>query len=83
MLKSVSEAWTKTIGLIWGDQTLAESSLLKRTEQAEAAYRTAAARLQEANEREDDKAIEVALRDLNAHRSELNRLRREAAAKRP
>jgi hypothetical protein len=81
MLKGVSEAWTKTIGLIWGDQTLAESSLLKRAEKAHAHRKQAAQRLREVDEH-DAEAKAAALRDLNAWTAECKRLSDESAAKR-
>lgn len=88
MLESLVAAWNSTMDVakkvmdrIWGEQTAQESSLMKRAEKAEAEYRAAAQRLREATDRDDDKAKSVALRDVNAWRSELNRLRDEAASK--
>jgi hypothetical protein len=89
MLELILAAWKGTTDLVnkvlermWGEQTAQESSLMKRAEKAEAEYRAAAQRLREANDSGNDKSKAVALRDLNAWRSELNRLRDEAASKR-
>ncbi len=80
--KSTVDAASLVMKRLWGDQTSQEASLMKRAEQAEAEFRTASARLREANARGDEKAKSVALSDCNSWKSELTRLHAEAAAKR-
>lgn len=89
MFDSIVAAWKETmavtnkvLGRIWGDQTSQESSLMKRAEHAEQELRAAKVRLEEANSRGDTAAKVAELLAVNSWRSELNRLRDEASAKR-
>ena len=79
--KATMEAVTKGISLIWGDQTLAESSLQKRAEKAAANRQQAKDDLRKVNS-DDVAAYHEALARLNAYDAECKRLQREAAAKR-
>ena len=80
--KSTMDAMTKVIGLVYGEQTLDESSLRKRADKAEAERAAAARRLQEANASGNDKAKAEALTALNSWTAECKRLSDEAASKR-
>jgi cellobiose-specific phosphotransferase system component IIA len=89
MFESIVAAWgstmqvaTKVLDRIWGSQTSQESSLMKRAEHAATEYHAARARLIAANAREDLQETTQAVSELNKWRSELNRLKDEAAAKR-
>jgi hypothetical protein len=72
----------KGLDVIWGDQTIAESSLEKRAEKAAKQKQQAKEDLRKANIDGDLPACAEALSRLNAYDSELRRLRDEAAAKR-
>lgn len=80
--KSTMEAVSKGIGLIWGTQTLDESSLRKRAELAAKEKQQAKEDLRRANIDGDIPACTEALGRLNKWSSELKRLEAEAAAKR-
>lgn len=89
MFESILAAWHSTMDVakkvldrVWGDQTSQEASLMTRAEQAKANYDAARGRLQRATDDENPHEKAIALSDLNRWRSELNRLRDEAAAKR-
>lgn len=70
------------IKVIWGDQTLAESSLEKRAEKAAKEKQQAKEDLRKANIDGDIPACKDALDRLNRYDADLRRLRDEATAKR-